>query len=153
MDFIQLLAHVGELHGGGTKLHLLRPVPLHPILVNFTAALLPVSLLSDVLGRLLKRESLRHAAWWTLLFAAAVTPLTALAGWLWLRDMEMDYAEMGIHKWLGTALAALLAGLAVWRWRIHRRGSDGPPLAYLLAAAVVTGALVLQGHLGALMSF
>jgi uncharacterized membrane protein len=95
MLLFQILAHA-EQSGG---LDLLRPVPLHPILVNFTAALLPVSLLSDLLGRLLKRDTLLHAGWWTLLFAAAVTPLTALAGWLWLRDMpEMDHGEMALHK-------------------------------------------------------
>src|SRR5689334_11976070 len=38
-----------------------RPQELHPILVNFTAALLPLALLSDVLGRLIKRSSLHNA--------------------------------------------------------------------------------------------
>lgn len=49
--------------------------PLHPILVNFTAALVPASFVSDVLGRFLRRESLRSAAWWMLLYAAIITPL------------------------------------------------------------------------------
>lgn len=76
MMLFQMLAHAQ--HAGG--MDLLRPVPLHPILVNFTAALVPASLLSDVLGRVLKRDTLLHAGWWMLLYAAAVTPLTALAG-------------------------------------------------------------------------
>jgi hypothetical protein len=33
---------------------------VHPILVNFTAALIPVSVVSDILGRILAKETLRH---------------------------------------------------------------------------------------------
>ncbi len=35
---------------------------VHPILVNFTAALVPVSLASDILARLLGRDTLRDTA-------------------------------------------------------------------------------------------
>lgn len=42
------------------------PPPLHPILVNTTAALLPASVLSDVLGVMLRKKSLKSAGWWTL---------------------------------------------------------------------------------------
>lgn len=127
--------------------------PLHPILVNFTAALVPASLLSDVLGRVLKRESLRSAAWWMLLYAAAITPLTVAAGWYWLDDMGgMDHREMDVHKWLGSALAVVFILLAAWRGRIHARG-DAPGALYLAATGLVVAALTLQGHLGGMMSF
>src|SRR6476646_10797974 len=59
------------------------PQELHPILVNFTAALLPLALLSDLLGRWLKRSSLHSAAAWMVLYAAIITPLTGAAGWWW----------------------------------------------------------------------
>ncbi|HUZ07075.1 MAG TPA: hypothetical protein VMV89_06255, partial [Candidatus Paceibacterota bacterium] len=36
---------------------------LHPILVNFTAALVPVSVASDFIGRFCKAESLRSTGW------------------------------------------------------------------------------------------
>ena len=127
--------------------------PLHPILVNFTAALLPVSFVSDVLGRWLRRESLSVAAWWMLCYAAAITPATAIAGWVWLRASDgMDHAEMDIHKWLGTSLVAVFAALAWWRWRYHR-AARAPSATYLTLAALVTVLLVYQGHLGGTMSF
>ena len=76
--------------------------PVHPILVNFTAALVPVSLASDVMGRLLRKPTLVAAGWWTLFYATLATPLTVLAGWYWLRQMsDMDHPEMAIHKWRG----------------------------------------------------
>lgn len=148
----QLLAHAGESHDSGSFFANLPPV--HPILVNFTAALVPVSLGADIMGRLLKRESLRHAGWWTMLLAAVVTPLTVLAGWLWLRDMrDMDgMKEMSIHKWLGTAMAAALPLFAWWRGRFQKRGMS-PGWAYLGILSVAMAALTVQGHLGGMMSF
>ncbi|HET9869594.1 MAG TPA: DUF2231 domain-containing protein, partial [bacterium] len=46
---------------------------LHPILVNFTAALVPFSVAADAAARWRKDETLRHAAWWALLAAALIT--------------------------------------------------------------------------------
>ena len=36
---------------------------VHPVLVHFTTALLPVSLVCDLAGKYLKRESLTAAGW------------------------------------------------------------------------------------------
>ena len=127
---------------------------IHPILVNFTAALIPVSVLSDVSGKLLRRESLRHAAWWTLLFAAAVTPFTALAGWFWKRSIEAALSAelIAVHQWLGIWLAFAFPVLLIWRWRLQRRG-ESPGLAYLTTAALTLVTLVYQGHVGGSMAF
>ncbi|MDE2038788.1 MAG: DUF2231 domain-containing protein [Elusimicrobia bacterium] len=125
---------------------------IHPILVNFTAALVPVSLGSDVLERLTRRGSLRETGWWTMLYAACVTPFTALAGWLfWMKD-DVGVHGMAIHKWLGTSLAVLIPALALWRsrfWKADRR----PNGLYLGAGLVLLAALILQGHLGGVQVF
>lgn len=127
---------------------------LHPILVNFTAALFPASVISDLSGRLLGRESLRHAAWWALLYAAAVTPFTALAGWFWKRSIGAALTPelIAVHQWLGMWLAFALPALLIWRWRFHRR-DESPGLAYLAASALTMLALVYQGHVGGSMAF
>lgn len=127
---------------------------LHPILVNFTAALIPASVFSDLLGRLLRRESLRHAAWWTLLYAAAVTPFTALAGWFWKQSIEaaLSAEVIAVHQWLGIWLAFAFPFLVLWRWRFHSRG-ESPGLAYLMTAALTMLALMYQGHVGGSMAF
>lgn len=128
------------------------PPPLHPILVHFTAALVPVSFLCDLLGRMLRRQSLLSAGWWTLVVATVVTPLTALSGWLWMRQLDgMDHAEMFIHRWMGISLSAVLPVLAVWRGRENTPGVPG--VLYLVAAGLFVLALSVQGHLGGMMSF
>ena len=86
---------------------------IHPILVNFTAALIPVSLVSDILGKSLAKQTLRDTGWWTLFFGAIITPFTAITGWLFWMDDDKGVAGMTIHKWLGTALVMLLVGLVV----------------------------------------
>lgn len=127
---------------------------IHPILVNFTAALVPISVVSDVLGKLLGRESLKHAAWWSLCYAAAITPFTALAGWFWKRSIEAALPAdlIAVHQRLGISLAVAFVVLTIWRGLLHRRG-ETPGIAYLLLAVLTTGALMYQGHLGGTITF
>ncbi len=120
---------------------------LHPILVNFTAALVPVSVASDFAGRVVKNESLRNAAWWTLFYATAITPFTAITGWLFWMPDDNGASGMAIHKWLGSGLALLLFGLFAWRWNLHRR-QQWPTTAYFVAGIIFVAALAYQGHLG-----
>ena len=120
---------------------------LHPILVNFTVALVPVSVASDIIGRLRQNESMRNAGWWTLFYAIIVTPFTALTGWLfWMKD-DNGVVGLTIHKWLGTGLAVLLFGLFIWRRNLHQK-KQWPTLAYFVAGGVCIAALAIQGYLG-----
>ena len=142
----QIFGHAGGMPG-------LELPPLHPMLVNFTAALVPVSFISDLLGRWLRRETLRATGWWTLLYAAVITPLTAAAGWYWARGMEgMDPTLMNAHRWVGTALAVLFVAVLFWRYRFHQR-QVFPTASYLAVTGLLVAALVVQGHIGGLMSF
>ncbi len=125
---------------------------IHPILVNFTAALVPVSLAGDALGRWNGDDALTKTGAWTLFCAGAVTPLTALTGWLFWMSDDVGSRGMMIHKWLGTALALLVPALALWRARYYRRDRRLGAL-YLAAAALVVAALVYQGSLGGAQVF
>jgi uncharacterized membrane protein len=128
-------------------------LPLHPILVNFTAALVPVSVASDIGGRLWRRQSLANVGFWTLVYAAAVTPATAFAGWWWMRSMDdMDHWQMPIHMWVGISFAVALPLLALWRFRAFRRGAPAS-WGYLAVIGALVLALMVQGHLGGMMSF
>lgn len=146
--------------------------PAHPILVNLTAGLIPAAVGFDLAGRLAKRESLASAGFWMMMLAAVVTPLTALSGWLWMDDMGSAGDAITFHKWLGTALAAIVVLLAAWRWAVRRRhvgveltltpndtfrrapvGRGGPGAAYLSVAVLFVLALAVQGHIGGMLSF
>ena len=146
MNFLPQFALLAN--GGGGM-----PAPFHPMLVNFTAALIPVSFAFDALGAWLGKEQLRTVGWWTLLAAAVVTPFTALAGWLWMRSMDhAGHGQMAAHQWLGISLVVVVIALAAWRGWLQRRAAK-PGWPYAAAAVLVFGALVYQGELGASMSF
>ncbi len=128
---------------------------IHPILVNFTAALLPASLATDVLGRMFRRQSLHEAASWMLIYAAGITPLTAIAGFMWknsVGEAALPRSVLLTHQWLGISLAIFFVGLALWRWKIHAL-DETPGLPYLVSASVIVSALVYQGALGGRMAF
>jgi plastocyanin/uncharacterized membrane protein len=130
------------------------PQEFHPILVNFTAALLPLAFLSDLLGLWSKRASLHNAAAWMVLYAAIITPFTAAAGWWWKSKSAgaLPSSIIAVHEWLGTSLAVIFILLAIWRWRPQNRNA-APGLVYLVVTAIVVLALIYQGSLGGLMVF
>jgi uncharacterized membrane protein len=127
--------------------------PLHPILVNFTAALVPVSFACDLIGRRFRRPALQATGYWTLAIAAGLTPLTIAAGWWWHAQLGWggDWT-MTIHQWLGTALGLVFILWAWWRSVAYRRNRPASQ-AYLLATAFLLLALIIQGDLGGQMTF
>jgi uncharacterized membrane protein len=130
------------------------PDHIHPILVNFTAALVPASVGSDIVGRVLRKSSLHAAAWWMLVYAAAITPLTALSG-LWWKQKQGDALstqQVLRHEQIGFALVGGLIVLAVWRYAAYRKNA-APGVAYLLLGLAIIFALVVQGALGGDMVF
>lgn len=120
---------------------------LHPILVNFTAALIPCSVAADLGGRWKKNQELRATAWWAMLVAGLVTPFTAITGWLfWMHD-DQGVLGMTIHKWLGTSLGFLVVAMLLWRRRFRLR-REWPSAGYLVVAVAIVLLLVVQGTLG-----
>lgn len=127
---------------------------IHPILVNFTAGLVPASITSDLIARLTGSSSLRRAGWWMLCYAAAITPLTVAAGFVWKRSVEavLPPATLLVHQWLGVSLAAAFIVMAVWRGVQHFRDETPGDLYFALALSVLA-ILIYQGSIGGTLVF
>ncbi|MDE2008948.1 MAG: DUF2231 domain-containing protein [Candidatus Omnitrophica bacterium] len=136
-----------DIHVLAAMKHFVTVTKLHPILVNFTAALVPTSVASDLLAVCLKSRPLQDTGRLTMLYAALITPFTVAAGWLfWMKDDNGD-PGMTMHKWLGTSLAVLLIGLMSWRLKFNRQDQKVSGL-YLLFGFAFVALLIFQGYLG-----
>ena len=123
-----------------------RVLYLHPVLVNFVAACVPVSLAFDICSRVFKREAFRAVGAWNMVVAALFVPLVVFFGWLYWGSND-DGKSMAIHFWLGNSLAIIIIGLAIWRWRLYAKSRPASAL-YLVATSITLVALAIQGHIG-----
>ena len=130
--------------------------PLHPAFVHFPIALVVFSFITDVLGRLFKRPSLRSAAFWCLLGALVFGAITAATGYY---DMTRTRAVLGetfryvdFHQDVGWVLVGCVLVLTAWRWWIAR-GDRSPGVVYLVVALLVMGLTLFQGWYGGEMVY
>ena len=117
----------------------------HPFAVHFPIALFPVALVALVLAR--RRGETVELIRAIIIVAGAAAAGAAALGWITagLPATDPDGLHRW-HRWLGTALALIGAGVGLWAWR--RRDSVDSPM-MLPALGAITLLLMVQGWLGA----
>lgn len=124
--------------------------PLHPMFVHFPIALLSMSVVADVWAYFADIQSLRDAAWWSLLGASGGGILAALAG---VRDMHRAQMSEDVHHHVhrhmhvGLTLLGVIVVLAIWRTFAYMGQTyvSGWYLCLAVAALLLAG---YQGWLG-----
>ncbi|MFC2150177.1 DUF2231 domain-containing protein [Calditrichota bacterium] len=128
----------------------------HPIFVHFTIALLIMAVLFDLLGWVLKRDSLVQAGWWNLIFALP-SALTSLFSGLYAEESiehgKVLHELMEKHESLGFVVVGVVALLFVWR--VVKKGAfyDKWRLAYVSVGVVGVMVLSLGGWIGGEMVY
>ena len=130
--------------------------PLHPALVHFPIALVTLSFVFDLFGRMFHKRSLYSSGWWTLC-AASITAIISMP--LGYYDMNRDMLSpsthelVDIHLKIGWVLLVVILLLTVWRWFLRRQPDRGPQGGYLTAAFVAMCLTLFQGWYGGEMVF
>lgn len=123
----------------------------HPVAVHFPVAMLIGAALAEAMQALRRRVVPHPASRFCLAVGAWSGILAALLGWAYADPWQHDLLLEGLHRWAGTAVAAVAA--VAW-WCCRRVGSDTSArgvvryrVAVLLAAGVVGGVGLLGGAL------
>jgi uncharacterized membrane protein len=130
--------------------------PLHPAFVHFPIALVVFSFITDLLGRLFGRASLRAAGFWCLLGALIFGAIAATTGYIdFTRDsLGTDTARYAdFHMDVGWVLVGAVVVLTLWRWLVYARRDISPGYLYLVAALLVMGLTLFQGWYGGEMVY
>lgn len=119
---------------------------LHPSLVHFPLALLPVTLAADVAARLTGNERLSWLGRWGMVASAASAAISGIAGLIAQEEVNVEGASLDTlitHRNLNLAVVGLTSGLAARRLGVERPGAG-----YLAAGVATLAALVYSGYLG-----
>lgn len=133
---------------------------IHPVVVHFPIALFLTGFVLDVLGHLLKRETLQRVGAIVLVLGAVGALAAMLTGQFAEESVEERLSAAGervldTHEELGKLTAYLLLGVAAVRlllatgWLARWRWAVGAALAiYLIAGVVGVGTLTVTGYYG-----
>jgi uncharacterized membrane protein len=117
---------------------------LHPFAVHFPLALFPVALVALIMAR--RRGSALDVIRALIVVGGAAAAGAALLGWFNAGFQLGDKDDLlAWHRWLGTAIGLVGAGLAIWVWR-SLAAVNSRRIVWSLAA--ITLALLVQGWIG-----
>jgi uncharacterized membrane protein len=124
---------------------------LHPSLVHFPIALLPTSVVADLLGRVTGDQRLHDVGRLTMPLAAAGAALAGIAGFIAQEEVVAEdeaHPALVTHRTLNVGLLGSLVGMA---W--HRVRRERPGWGYLAAGIAGVSVLGYSAYLGGHMVY
>lgn len=124
---------------------------LHPSLVHFPLALLPLSIGADLLGRVTGSESLLDLGRRTMPLAAAGGLVAGVAGLMAQTEVKAEGGAMDLlktHRTLNLGLVAIAGAMAAQRSR-----SEKPSAAYIGLGLAGIAAMMYSAYLGGEMVY
>lgn len=115
---------------------------LHPVIVHFPIAFFPAALFTAVAGR--RRPAFGKPVQFLVVAGGILAPVAAILGWLDAANADPG-PLLTVHRWLGTAVGVGGSGLAIWA---ARKPDQSRSSGMIIALAVITGAIVVQGWYG-----
>lgn len=130
--------------------------PVHPAVVHFPVALLVFSVVADIIGHARGKDSLRAAAFWSLIGAALGAAVAVAAGYYDMNRANLSesvHEFVHFHRKVGWVLLASIVGLTIWRAFIYSRPKSRVGWGYLTVALLTMGLTLFQGWWGGEMVY
>lgn len=124
---------------------------LHPSMVHFPIALLPVAIGADLLGRLTGSRALLNVGKTAMGIAAAGAATAATTGLIAQQEVNADGEALDMlitHRNLNLAATAVATAMATWR-----SGEEKPSAAYLALGLASIGLVTYTAYLGGHMVY
>lgn len=124
---------------------------VHPALVHFPIALLPLAIGADVVGKVTRNREARVLGKWGIAAAAASGMIAGLFGLIAQEEVnvEGETKDMLItHRDLNLGAVGVMTALA-----LRRAKQDRPSLGYLLAGLATIGTVTYSAYLGGRMVY
>jgi uncharacterized membrane protein len=125
---------------------------IHGGTTHFPIALLMVSVLFDHAGFWwqgeLRRRDFRALGFYSLLIAAAESPLAVISGIALSKGILLGTGMLALHHYFIWPAFGLLIGLAVWRLATRESASQGARGCYLAIASITLVAMMSAGYWG-----
>jgi uncharacterized membrane protein len=129
---------------------------IHAALNDLPPALLLMSVVFDLLGVIFKRESLKAAGFWTLVFGVLGTGAAIVSGLLAedaAQHSEQAHAIIETHETLAFIVLGIFGLLAIWRIVRHGVWNEREQPIALTAGVIGVGILVYTAMLGGKLMF
>jgi uncharacterized membrane protein len=125
---------------------------MHGGVTHFPIALLTISVLFDHAGfwsrSELRRGEFRALGFYSLLIAAAASPVAVLSGMALSKGVLLGTGLLALHHYFIWPAFGLLIGLAVWQFVMRERASRRARGYYLALASVTLVAMMSAGYWG-----
>jgi uncharacterized membrane protein len=131
--------------------------PLHPVLVHFPIAILPLGLVLELATVVTKREQFSRVGWWVQLLGTIGLLGATLSGLLvahaLIAPQEVVRLAIENHEQFACAADAVFALLLFWRIGLRTQIPTRRKTLFLLAYAVGVGLVVATGLFGGEMVY
>ncbi|WP_457642249.1 DUF2231 domain-containing protein [Persephonella sp.] len=127
---------------------------LHPPIIHFAIALVIIGVIFDIAGFVLKKDSLKHAGFWTIIIGAIAVWSAAISGHQAEELVEeaikgtAAYQLLEQHEELGEILPWTTTLLGLFRIFLHFKPNNLLFGLYLLAGIAIAGMIGFQGRIG-----
>ncbi|WP_457642844.1 DUF2231 domain-containing protein [Persephonella sp.] len=127
---------------------------LHPPVVHFAVALVIIGVVFDIIGFILKKDSLKHAGFWSIMVGVVAVWGAAITGHQAEELIEhavegtKAYQVLEEHEELGEILPWVVSALGLYRLFLFFKPNNLLFIVYLIAGIAVSVAVGLQGRIG-----